>query len=306
MKALPFLIFFIKCARIIPEPFAWWLGRIGGSTFAVWGGRDPGRALDNLRRAFPDKSEYALRQIQRRNFGHVGSMALWTLRSIGRDPRSLCRGISLEGSEHIKDTLRANRRGEGTIGFTGHFGNWELLGRTIGIIQPATVVGKRMRSPLVDALVKWIRTGTGSQQVDQQEGLRPLLRALRQGHLIGCLADQDVPALAGGFVPWFGELAYTPTGPALLAAMDRKACLQVSVMYRRGNRWCLHAGPRWQVPPGDRTEAALELTAKATAYFEQLVARNPEQWVWWHMRWRTRPEQRPQAAIWQGHGGDRS
>lgn len=299
MKAASVIIFLIQCARVIPEPFAWWLGRMGGSTFAMCGGRDPRRALANLRRAFPQKSDYELRQIQRRNFGHVGSMALWTLRSMGREPRSLCRGMPVDGADNLREALRASRRGEGTVAFTGHFGNWELLGRTMGCINPATVVGKRMRNPLVDEVVKWIRTSTGCQQVDQQEGLRPVLRALRKGHLIGCLADQDVPALAGAFVPWFGEQAYTPTGPALLAAMDRQACMQVFLVLRKGKRWCMHVGPRWQVPAGDRTGAAHELTAQASAYFQTMVERYPEQWVWWHMRWRTRPEARPQAAIWQ-------
>lgn len=308
MRLLPLIILLLRAARALPASWAWGLGRFAGATFAQWGGRDPQRALEHLARAFPQRSPQQLRHIQRRAFAHAGAMALWTLRSLGEDPKALIRGMAVEGGPQLKEMLRASQRGQGTVVFTAHFGNWELLGRSIGAVAPATVVGRRMRSALADGVIKWMRTATGCEQIDQQEGLRPVLRSLRGGRIIGCLADQDVPALSGAFVPWFGEQAYTPTGPALLAAMTPECCFQVVLCYRQSYRhgyghsqhWCIHAGPRWTLPAGDRAEAAHALTARATAYIQDLVARHPEQWVWWHKRWRTRPEQRPQAPLWQG------
>lgn len=287
----------ITSLRCLPPQGCWRFGRWAGACFACLPGRDQRRAREHLRQAYPAASPAWIEATAQRAFAHAGGMALWMLWSLGQDPQRLKRSLLVEGRDHLAEFMRASRSGSGTVVFTAHFGNWELLGRLVGALVPVSVVGRRLRSPLADALVKWMRTGTGCRQIDQQEGLRPVLRDLRDGRSIGCLADQDVPALSGVFVPWFGQAAYTPIGPAQLALMVPNTALQVLVCYRRGRRWCLHAGPRWQPPPGDRAAAAQALTQRATAYIEGLVRRHPSQWVWWHRRWRTRPEQRPRAPV---------
>jgi KDO2-lipid IV(A) lauroyltransferase len=197
--------------------------------------------------------------------------------------------MAVVGAGNLRELARACRRGEGTFVFTGHFGNWELLVRVFATIIPTTVVARRMRHPLADALVQAHRARGGAEVVYQDDDPRAVLRALRSGRAVGTLFDQDIPALAGVFVPWFGRLANTPSGPAALALLARVA-VQPVYCHRQAGRWVLHAGPR-TVPGrgGDRAAAIAALTAGQTAYLEALVRRFPAQWVWWHKRWRIRP-----------------
>ena len=149
----------------------------------------------------------------------------------------------------------------------------------------------------VDAMVREIREAHGNRMIYQDQDLRASLRELRSGRLMATLPDQDVPRLAGCFVPWFGRLAYTPVGPAGIAALGR-APIQPAFCYRA--RWPLGVTlrPRWELPRGgDRDRNLALIMARAMAYQEALVRRVPEQWVWWHKRWRTHPEDRPDAVV---------
>lgn len=280
----------LRAARALPPRVAWRLGEGLGWLVGGLPLRDVRRCGEHLARAFPARDAAWVARTRRRCFRHFGATALWTLANWTRDATGLRRGIAVEGADHLRDLVRAGRRGEGTVVYTGHLGNWELLARTFGGLTPSAVIGKRLRDPALDALVQQQRTSGGAVVVYQDADVRDLVRILRGGRLIATLADQDIPQLAGCFVPWFGELAWTPVAPAALSLVARVP-VQPFFLFRRAGRWVLHAGPRVRFPrSADRTADQLAITAWATAYEEALVRQQPEQWVWWHKRWRTRPE----------------
>lgn len=279
----------LRLARAVPPGFAWWAGGALGHAFGLLPLRDQRRAREHLALAFPGRDAAWAGRTARRCFRHFGRMVAWTLAVQGRDPRALRRGMAVVGAEHLRELARACRRGEGTFVFTGHLGNWELLVRVFATVVPTTVIARRMRSPLADALVQAHRAAGGAEVVYQDADPRAVLRALRCGRAVGTLFDQDVPALAGTFVPWFGRLANTPSGPAALALLARVP-VQGVYCHRQAGRWVLHVGPRTRpARDGGREEAINRLTAGQTAWLEALVRRFPEQWVWWHKRWRIRP-----------------
>jgi KDO2-lipid IV(A) lauroyltransferase len=280
----------LRIGRVVPPGFAWRFGGMLGDLAGRLPLRDLRRAREHLARAFPERDRRWVRRTARRTFRHFGRMALWTIATAHRDPRDLRIGVGVEGRENLRGALLAHRRGEGTVGLSGHFGNWELLARLGGTLIPLTLVGRRLRDPDLDALVVGLRaTALDSRIIYQDEGARPCLRALRDGRLLSTLPDQDVPRLAGTFVPWFGIPAWTPVGPAQLAVLGRAPVMPV-FLYVRDGRWVIHWGPRLRWPTsGDRDADARAITAWVTAYEEALVRRHPEQWVWWHKRWRTRP-----------------
>jgi KDO2-lipid IV(A) lauroyltransferase len=280
----------VQVLRILPPAVAWRLGAGLGDLAGRLPLRDVRRCREHLARAFPERPTAWHRRTTHGCFRHFGATSLWTLATWTRDAASLRRGIVVEGAEHLRAAARAARRGEGAIAFAGHFGNWELIARVLGGLLPLTVIGKRLRHPAFDRLVQDHRAQGGAGVVYQDGDIRDLVRLLRQGRIIATLADQDVPDLAGCFVPWFGEAAYTPVAPAALALLARTD-VQCCHLYRHHGRWILHLSPRLRFPRGpDRVADQLAITAWATAYEEALVRRHPEQWVWWHKRWRTRPE----------------
>lgn len=279
----------VRCARVLPPPIAWWLGSQLGLAFAALPGRERQRAREHLAIAFPDRDRQWVVRTVRQSFRHFGGTALWTLATLHRQPRQLARGLMVEGAATIRELVHAHRHGHSTMGFTGHFGNWELLARIGGMLTPLACLGRRLRNPGIDALVAEMRRGTNSDIIYNDEGPRPVLRALRRGRLVSVLVDQDIPRLAGVFVPWFGRLARTPVGAAQLALATGTPVMP-AFLFRAGGRWVTHFGPRFVWPStADREADAVALTAWITAYEEALVRRHPEQWVWWHKRWRSQP-----------------
>jgi len=280
--------FTLRCGRIMSPRFAWRVGAMVGWACGGLPGREQGRARTHLAIAFPDKDPRWIARTARRSFRHFGATVFWALATLHIDQQRLRRGVMLEGATHIKELARACRNRHGTMCFTGHFGNWELLARLGSIFCTLTVIGRRLRDPGLDALVVEMRSAGTNHTIYTDQGARPALRALREGRAVSVLVDQDIPALDSVFVPWFGHPASTPVGPAQLAIATRSAILPM-FLFRNANRWVIHCGPRWQWPEQtDRLAAATELTAWITAYEEHLVRRYPEQWVWWHKRWRTK------------------
>ncbi len=276
--------------RMLPPALAWRFGGWCGEVFAGMPSREPRRCREHLARAFPERDAHWRERTTRACFRHAGRMALWTVATLHRPALALRRGVMVEGVENLRDLIRANQRGESTIVFTGHFGNWELLSRIGATFATLTVVGRRLRSPLADRLVQQARTASGARQVYQDADLREFVREIRAGRVLATLADQDIPRLAGVFVPWFGVPAYTPSGPAALALLTG-APVQPAFLYERRGRWVLHLGPRRHFTrSGDSERDLLTVTSWAMAYEESLVRRAPQQWVWWHQRWRTTPE----------------
>jgi KDO2-lipid IV(A) lauroyltransferase len=276
--------------RCLPPGLAWRLGAGIGDLVGRLPLRESRRCREHLAKAYPDRDAAWVARTSRRAFRHMGRTAMWTAATLHWDVARLRRRVVVEGAAHLHELAAASRRGEGTVGFTGHFGNWELLSRLGTVLAPLTVVGRRLRSPLADRLVQGARLASGARLVYQDAPFIDFVRELRAGRMLAVLIDQDISRLAGCFVPWFGHLAYTPSGPAALAQLTRSAVIPI-FLYRRADRWVLHAGPRRHFPrTSDKEGDVRAITAWITAYEEALVRRAPEQWVWWHRRWRTRPK----------------
>lgn len=282
----------LRCARVLPPRAALWLGGLIGDLAGRLPLRDARLAREHLAIAFPRQPAAWHARTARHCFRHFGRMALWTLATLHRDPRALRRGMAVEGGDGLRLLARACRAGQGTMGMAGHFGNWELLARVAATVVPLSVIGRRLRWPLADRLVWEARTAGGAHLVYQDDDVRELIRELRAGRYVATLPDQDIPRLAGVHVPWFGRPAYTPAGPGVLAQLaggwaQPGHCLLVA---RGGYRWTwvLHCGPRVRFPRcADREAGTRAIMAWTMAYQEALVRRAPEQWVWWHRRWRT-------------------
>ena len=278
---------YLQLTRLLPPALARWLGGVLGDWFARLPLREQKRCRRHLRRAFPLKDEAWIRRTTRGCFRHFGRMALWSISTVTHGPQTLMRPMVVEGAEHLRDCNRAARRGEGTVLFTGHFGNWELACRVGSKVIPATLIGKRLRQPILDRLVVGVRTSFGAEQLYQDADIRHAIRALRTGRVICTLVDQDIERLPGIHVPWFGIPAYTATAPAALAMLGGGQ-VQLVFCYVRDGRRVLHFSPRRHFPrSASRGDDLQAITRWVTAYEEELVRQHPEQWVWWHQRWRT-------------------
>jgi Kdo2-lipid IVA lauroyltransferase/acyltransferase len=250
-------------------------------------------ALEHLALAFPERSEAERRAIARASLVHLGQVALETIALHRyRDRLEVYVSIAPGGEELVR---RAMARGKGLVFVASHIGNWELLAQRLSrVAQPNAVVAKRNADPWLNGAIERLRAEGGLETLwreDPSTG-RKLLRLFKRGGGLGILIDQDTK-VQGVFVPFFGQLAYTPRAAAELALRFGAAALVVT-SHRRGPR--PGDGHELEVtelvydPDSPDPEAeVVRLTAAAVALHESAIRRHPAEWVWMHRRWKTRP-----------------
>jgi KDO2-lipid IV(A) lauroyltransferase len=279
-----------------------WALRLGGALGALafhLAGRSRRLALAHLAIAFPELSEGERLALARRSFIHLGRCALEVAAWRRIDP-ILDRYVELPpaGERILKEALA---RGRGLIFVTGHLGNWELLARRISRAGvPNAIIARAGGDRRWNEMAARIRATAGVTthwREDAGTG-RAIIRTLRGGRALGLLIDQDT-RVQGVFVPFFGRLAHTPRAAADLA-LRFEAPVVVCTSRRRGSDPLAgHLLDITEVPnpgPGeDREVAVASLTARCTAILEVAIRRAPEEWVWMHSRWKTRPERAEQV-----------
>ena len=192
--------------------------------------------------------------------------------------------IRYEGFEHYE---RAKARGKGVLFATGHLGNWELSAFAHALLtEKMSVVVRPLDNPLIDDLVETRRALSGNTLLSKRDFARSILHALRANEPVGILVDQNSAGDNSAFVPFFGKAASTNLTFARLAARSEAAVIPgFAVWSTREQRYILRFYP--EVP---MTGDAVEDTARIQAAVEAAIREYPDQWLWIHRRWKTRPE----------------
>ncbi|MCA9431707.1 MAG: lysophospholipid acyltransferase family protein [Candidatus Omnitrophica bacterium] len=197
--------------------------------------------------------------------------------------------FEMDGLENLNEALR---EGKGAVCVNAHFGNWEVMTALICASgYPGTVVTRPVKDPRLDEWVTRIRIAYGIQVI--QRGKTPLrmIKTLRHGGMLGVMIDMDTRSSRGIFVDFFGKPAYTQTGPFVLARRTGSPIVP-TLCYREGdNRLRFYFGQAWKVDQTENPEADIRAAAqRATKELEDRIRERPEQWAWFHKRWKTRPE----------------
>jgi KDO2-lipid IV(A) lauroyltransferase len=191
--------------------------------------------------------------------------------------------IRCEGLEHY---TRAKREGRGVLFATAHFGNWELSAYAHALLaEPMNVVVRPLDNPAIDALVERRRSLSGNRPIFKKDYARAILKALAANEAVGILIDQNASADTGVFVDFFGNLACAGVGFAKLAARSGAAVIPGFAIWSESEqRYVLRFYPA--VPmSGD----AARDTQALQAQLEGVIREHPDQWLWIHRRWKTRP-----------------
>ena len=265
---------------------------VGGAVgLAAWGLvprlRRVGRR--NLSLAFPERSPAERERLLRASFRSLG----WQLAEFAQMRRYTQilaqRFIRYEGLEHY---IEAKSRGKGVLVLTAHLGAWELSSFFHSLMgHPMSVVIRRLDNPRVDAFVNGIRTLHGNRVLHKDDFARGILKAMHHGDTVGILMDTNMTPPQGVFVPFFGVDACTASGLARVALRSGAAVIPGFLVWRPEEEgYVLHFGPELTlVRSGDDEQDALANTALFTRTLEGYIRRYPEQWLWVHRRWKTRP-----------------
>jgi Kdo2-lipid IVA lauroyltransferase/acyltransferase len=247
----------------------------------------------NLRLAFPGKTPEERDQILRRLYRNLG----WLLAEfcqMSRYTRESTRSfLRYDGLEHY---LAARDRGKGVLILTGHLGAWELSSFYHSLMgYPMSMVIRRLDNPLVDNLVNQIRCLHGNQVLHKDDFARGLLASMRRGEAVGILMDTNMTPPQGEFVDFFGHAACTGTGLARIALKTGAAVLPGFLLWEESSRqYVLRFGAPLELVSTNDVEAdALANTALFTRVLEGYIRQYPDQWLWVHRRWKTRPQGEP-------------
>jgi len=268
----------------LPWSTAQRVGRAIGSLGWTLSRRDRRHTLDHLALAFPEMPEVDRRRLGRDCYRHHGTTLGECLHLFHRDCAFVESVAEVRGWEEID---KAREAGRALLLFTGHCGNWELLGAAVNCRGLGmAVVARPLDEPIQQRMLTGLRErfGTPSIARGSEGAARQLLATLRRGGALGMLIDQDTK-IDGVWVPFFGRPAFTPVGAAKIALRQNTAVIPAFIERLENGRHAVTLHPALDLPD-DPTEA----TALMTAKIEEQVRRRPEQWVWMHRRWRRQPD----------------
>ncbi|MBN1885902.1 MAG: lysophospholipid acyltransferase family protein [Candidatus Krumholzibacteriota bacterium] len=195
--------------------------------------------------------------------------------------------VSFAGREHADDVLA---RG-GAIVVTGHFGSWELLGAAAAAAgMPVEFLVGEQQNRMVDGLMNDLRRSAGIGIIPRGVAARGIFAALKRGHLVALLSDQEARRGAGVIVDFFGIPSSTYPGAAQFAYRAGKPILFCYIVRRPDETHEAVFLPPIEVDPSaERETEVLRLTAAHAAALEAAIRKHPDHWLWAHKRWKTSP-----------------
>jgi KDO2-lipid IV(A) lauroyltransferase len=277
----------------LPQHVSLRIGSIMAGCVYYFSGRLRRTGERNLRLAFPESSLSERRRLLRDCFQNLGRLLGVFSQFANANPPTLKRIIDCEGLEHLD---AAQRSGRGVILFTGHVGAWELTSFALSLFDhPLSFLVRRIDNPKIEALIDRARTRLGNRTIDKTSAAREMLQILQGGGTLGLLVDLNTLDREGIFVDFFGVPASTTFMLARLALRTGADVLPVFAPWdKQRRRFRLQIdGPLVVDLTGDKEDDVRRLTQSFTSVVEDYVRRFPDQWLWIHRRWKTRPPGEP-------------
>ncbi|MGB8656742.1 MAG: lysophospholipid acyltransferase family protein [Candidatus Zixiibacteriota bacterium] len=280
----------VSFLNFLPRNWAVSLGGFLGKLSYFLIGEARRTTLHNLSLAFGDTlDEVGTRKLARKVFENLGKNVADFVRLKNMKWEDVEKITEIEGLEYFDQAYRA---GKGVIGFTGHIGNFELMAAYFSLRgYKLSVVGREVYDPRLDRLLLKSRESVGLENIPSSAGIKPILKVLRAGEFLGVLADQDSSRVRGVFVNFFGRPARTPAGPALLAYKTGSSIIPMAIVRTDGNRYKIIVRPPVDlVFSDDREKDIMDVTQRCTQVLESIIREYPDQWLWMHDRWKSKPE----------------
>ena len=289
--ALAWLV--VRSIGVLPRPLARAVGILFGQTVYLLHAKLRRVGMRNLELAFPDKTKRERRKILRGEFTSLGRQLAEVCLFPSYTRENVGEVVVYDGFENYE---RAKNRGKGVLFLTGHLGGWELSAFVHSLHgHPLRIVMRPLDNPYLDQFVQRYRTLHGNSTVDKDNFVRGLLAAMKAGESVGILMDTNMTPPQGVFVDFFGIKASTASGLARIALHTDAAVVPGFTIWDPALRkYRLRFDPPLKlIRTGSEEEDIVANTALFTKTIEDWVRRYPDQWLWVHRRWKTRPEGEP-------------
>ena len=283
--------FILSLFGVLPRALAIAVGRTMGRV-AYWLPLKLRRTGErNLEIAFPEIGERERQRLLRGCFDSLGRL-LAEFSQFPRLSRERLRQMIEYDEVGLAHLREAEKNGRGVIFLTGHLGAWEVLSFGWSALEyPLSFLVRPIDNPRIEEMIERVRTRFGNVAIDKKAAARQALRVLRQRGTLGILSDLNTQTYEGVFVPFFGRLACTNAGIATLALKtDAVVIPTCAVWNQKRGKYFFHGDPPVElVRTGDHERDVEMNTANFAAAMEHMIRLYPEQWLWIHKRWKTRP-----------------
>lgn len=271
--------------------------RILGDILYRFYGRGRHRAIEHVRRSFPDWTEDRIKHVARESMRSMAYLAIEMLFTPKLITQTQWRKrIELVNMEETLRILLEHKTG--AIMLTGHFGNWEVVGYTMAALGlPTYSVARRQDNPLLDEFIFGVRERAGQVILDKRGATARIPELMANKETVCFIADQDA-GRKGVFVDFFGRKASTYKSIALLA-MQHEVPIVVGYAKRLGARYKFEIGVCDVIHPADWADAdhpVKYITQRYSAALEKIIRTAPGQYLWTHRRWKHRPKGEEQPA----------
>ncbi len=281
----------IALLLFLPMGFVSVLGRMFGSLVFFFSKDERRKTLDGISTAYPDQLNLVeKKRLAKAVWVRVGQNLFEIIRQLNWTRDEIVAQVArVQGLEHFKKALK---RGKGLFVVTAHLGNWELLGGYLGTQGKGSALAQNLYDPRFDDLVNWFRSEKlgATLMIKRGLALRGILDALKEGQFVLALCDQDT-GNDGLFVPFFGKSAWTQSGVARIARKTGAALVPAFMVRGQDGKFELHVEKEIEVPQtADKEKDIFETIRSYTAVIETFVRAYPDQWMWMHERWKTKPK----------------
>jgi KDO2-lipid IV(A) lauroyltransferase len=274
--------------RALPFSLAMTVGRSVGR-LGFWFPKLRRTGERNLELAFPDLSQSEREDLLRGCFENLGRLLAVFSHFRDSDPSALKESLEADGLANLQ---MAQQSGRGVILFTGHIGAWELSSFGLSLCgHPLSFLVRRIDNSKIESFVDRSRTHQGNRTIDKRSAAREMLQILQKGDTLGILVDLNTLERESIFVNFFEVPAATTFMVAKLALRTGASVLPVFAPWDETKRkFLLRVEPPLSVErTGNEEEDVRRLTQQMTATVERYVRNYPDQWLWIHRRWKTRP-----------------
>jgi KDO2-lipid IV(A) lauroyltransferase len=280
--------------RMLPRRVSLGFGNVLGQLFYLLDVRRRELAVDNLKAAFPARSDRTCRALIRSTFGNFGRHVVEFLNFDSMSANQMMALVDIEGEEKVDQAIAA---GNGVMFYTGHFGYWELLIMVHAFrFSPLVLVARTLDNPFLELLIERIRTRVGTRVIPRQGAIRGLFRALAGHSSVGLMIDQHIQDRSAVKIDFFNRPAATTSAIAALALRTGVSVIPVFALPSPGGRYRLIYEAPVNPPAADDPDPIRTYTQRCTDVLEMYVRRYPDLWLWMHRRWRTEVNENNCAA----------
>jgi len=293
-KSIDFLLFLLfKLIQglffLFPRKFCLALGRLLGFFFYLLDKKHRHIAHSNLSIALgKNHSLKSLKSIARSSFSHFGEVMLDLIKFSTLKEHKRSRLIAVEGTEHIQNALLGKK---GALLFTAHFGNWEIAPYFVSRLGNLKVMARPLDNVFLEKELLQMRLDLGEEVIYKHKAAREVLRALHENSMVAILIDQNVLDSEAVFVDFFGKAAATTPGLATFHLRTQAPIIPVFSTPTSAHTYHIKILPPVKISlSGEHKQDVLKITQICTKLIENQIRDNPKFWLWFHNRWKTRPE----------------